>query len=105
MKNCDFHYLNKSINCNDHYHNFNGYKKLKDCQMKTDTHFKQLCILNLNQRSQISEKELILLRLGLETETSNLDEMEICPVHRATLGICWRGTTGCSYAIMILLVE
>jgi hypothetical protein len=35
--------------------------------------------------------------LGLNKDSNKFNEMEICPVHRATLGICWRGTSVCSY--------
>jgi hypothetical protein len=98
MSNCDFYYLNKSKKCNEHYHNFTGFKKFNDCNANTDSHMKQLGVLNINQTNPLSEKELILLRLGLELDNNKFDEMEICPVHRATLGICWRGTSVCSYS-------
>ena len=38
------------------------------------------------------------MRLGIEIDNNKFNEMEICPVHRANLGICWRGASTCSYA-------
>ena len=72
MNNCDFYYLNKSKKCNDNYHHFSGFTKLMDCNVNTDSHIKQLGILTLNQVNLISEKELIRLRLGLESDNSSV---------------------------------
>lgn len=97
MSNCDFYHLNNTKKCAENYHRLKGFKKLIDCKSNTDSHMRQIGVLSLNEENNVNEKDLIILRLGLEQGNTKFDAMDICPVHRSTLGISWRSSSKCSY--------
>lgn len=91
IKNCELFHLNPGTSCADSYLNFcKETYKFKDCNIDTHSHIQNLKILLLNEKNTVDEQSLILLRCGLNPEINNsMKNFNICPKHRALLGINW----------------
>ena len=70
------------------------YVPLVSCKRDITSHLTQLKVARLSVKS---ERELILARAGLFTEER--EDMTICPLHRATLGLQWRPTRKCNHPL------
>ncbi|XP_031557468.1 uncharacterized protein LOC116294076 [Actinia tenebrosa] len=75
------------------YHSQTEVIVVSECRRNTMTHLRNLKL----SREQVSEGDLILLRVGLFVNGSN--SMTVCPKHREVLGIYWRPVHRCQHPL------
>ena len=72
----------------------NEFFPLSSCNKAIKSHLRQLKVA---QTSVVSEKDLILARVGLFDLEEN--DMTVCPKHRAVLGTWWRPNIKCYHPL------
>ena len=72
----------------------NEFFPLSSCNKAIKSHLRQLKVA---QTSVVSEKHLILARVGLFNLEGN--DMTVCPKHRAVLGAWWRPNIKCYHPL------
>ena len=104
--NCSFWEFEKSISCQEAYHNMSGRAVLNDCCNSTLNHLKNVGLfgkkieISENDLIKISEKGLIKMRLCIPQENTEVDSLVICAAHRHKLGIGWRLNTKCHHRVV-----
>ena len=93
---CDFHAFNSKVECTDDYKNCKGLFSLSECDNNTEDHISELHLMTQSSDHQIpTEKQLILMRCGIDPFISHLDDLTICVKHRKILGLWWKSSKKC----------
>ena len=93
---CDFHAFQPNIDCADDFKNSKGIVLLSDCNDNSEKHISELHLTNQNLDNLIpTEKQLILMRCGVDPFISILDDLSICVKHRKILGLWWKSSKKC----------
>jgi hypothetical protein len=90
---CKFNLVEPYSDCSESYSKVFGSFELKDCNDDIQNHLVSIKIIETKIKN---EKELILLRCGIDPSLSSpIDNISICAKHRKTLGIQWKQANKC----------